>query len=127
MALSSAGTKHVAYSTDGINWTESTLPIQGQWTSVCYGNDKFVAVATNSDKAVYSTDGITWTECELPSVQSWTSVYYGNGKYNQDLTSKALLFEMGCHKIEKEYVIWLLIWSVIAVSACTFVYASVMP
>lgn len=31
-------------------------------------------------------------------------IYYGNGKYNQDLTSKALLFEMGCHKIEKEYV-----------------------
>lgn len=31
-------------------------------------------------------------------------IYYGSGKYNQDLSSKALLFEMGCHKIEKEYV-----------------------
>lgn len=31
-------------------------------------------------------------------------IYYGSGRYNQDLSSKALLFEMGCHKIEKEYV-----------------------
>ena len=67
-----------AYSTDGINWTEGTIP-NYIWRSVCYGNDKFVAVGDGI--AIYSTDGITWTESTLPSNQSWRSVCYGNGKF----------------------------------------------
>lgn len=40
------------------------------------------------------------------SLYPWmiADIYYGSGKYNQDLSNKALLFEMGCHLIEKEYV-----------------------
>ena len=49
-----------AYSTDGINWTESTISSTNRWwISVCYGNGKFVAVAYNSNYFAYSTDGIT--------------------------------------------------------------------
>lgn len=47
-----------------------------------------------------------WLVSVAESLYPWliADIYYGNGKYNQDLSSKALLFEMGCHKIEKEYV-----------------------
>ena len=38
-----------AYSEDGINWTQTTLPVSGSWHSVCYGNGKFVAIAYNSN------------------------------------------------------------------------------
>lgn len=32
----------------------------------------------------------------------FTDIYYASGHYNQALDSKAILFEMGCHLIEKE-------------------------
>ena len=51
-----------AYSTDGINWTQTTLPSSAKWQSVCYGNGKYVAVAYNSNKSaykiIYSYDGL---------------------------------------------------------------------
>jgi hypothetical protein len=71
-----------AYSSDGINWTASTLPSSANWSSVIYGNGKFVTVASSSsDKSAYSSDGITWTASTLPSSSSWSSVTYGNGKF----------------------------------------------
>jgi hypothetical protein len=66
-----------AYSADGINWAETTLPSSASWYSVTYGNGKFVAVVYNSNKAAYSTDGRTWTETTLPSSGNWESVAYG--------------------------------------------------
>ena len=53
------------------------------WTSVCYGNGKFVAVAGNNSKYfAYSTDGINWTEGTISSTsRSWRSVCYGNDKF----------------------------------------------
>ena len=75
-----AYTTIAAYSTDGINWTETTLPSSANWNSVTYGNDKFVAVA-NTTTAAYSTDGINWTAATLPSSGHWYSVTYGNGKF----------------------------------------------
>ena len=72
------------YSTDGINWTEGTLPIWLNWLSGCYGNDIYVIIglATSSISSyIYSTDGINWTEGTLPSKQKWRSVCYGNGKF----------------------------------------------
>ena len=71
----------MAYSTDGISWTQGTLPIRQDWNSVCYGKDKFVAVGNNSNIMAYSTDGINWAQGNMPSSQTWTSVCYGNGKY----------------------------------------------
>lgn len=35
----------------------------------------------------------------------FTDIYYGKGHYNQSIDSKAILFEMGCHLIEKELMI----------------------
>ena len=72
--------RKAAYSTDGINWTASTLSDYSRWYSVTYGDGKFVAVAIDSNTAAYSTDGITWTSSTLPSSTDWR-VTYGNGKF----------------------------------------------
>ena len=71
----------MAYSTDGISWTEGNMPSSQGWYSVCYGNGKYVAVAGDTTTMAYSTDGINWTEDNMPSSQKWYSVCYGNGKY----------------------------------------------
>ena len=62
-------------------WSQGTMPSNQQWRSVCYGNDKFIAVAYNSNTMAYSTDGISWTQGNMPSNQQWTLVCYGNGKF----------------------------------------------
>jgi hypothetical protein len=70
-----------AYSTNIKNWTASTMPSADSWSSVTYGNGKFVAVTYNNDKAAYSTNGINWTASTMPSVDNWSSITYGNGKF----------------------------------------------
>ena len=62
-------------------WTQATLPASEDWSSVCYGNGKFVAVAYNSNIAAYSTDGINWTQTTLPASTYWHLVCYGAGKF----------------------------------------------
>ena len=57
------------------------LPSVAAWIAVCYGNGKFVTVASSSNKAAYSTDGITWTAATLPSSADWCSVCYGGNKF----------------------------------------------
>jgi photosystem II stability/assembly factor-like uncharacterized protein len=64
----------IAYSTDAENWTIAkiptfwdplgiTLPADHPLNSVCYGNNRFVAVGQQGD--IYSsTDGITWQKEE---------------------------------------------------------------
>ena len=89
-----------AYSTDGINWTRTTMPASADWYSVTYGDGKFVAVAYNSNgaDAAYSTDGINWTQTTMPAARaSWRSVTYGNGKfvavaYNNNIAANSDLY-----------------------------------
>ena len=75
--------KYFAYSTDGINWTESTISSTSRyWQSICYGNDKFVTVASNTNYFAYSTDGINWTEGTISDTsRDWQSICYGNDKF----------------------------------------------
>jgi hypothetical protein len=68
------------YSDDGITWVATNAP-EYQWTSIAFGDKKFVAIAANSNVAAYSTDGITWTETNLPASVRWLTVTYGNGKF----------------------------------------------
>lgn len=63
------------------NWTDVTLPASANWTSVCYGNGKYVAVARGSTTAIYSTNGTSWNSATLPASASWSSVCYGNGRF----------------------------------------------
>ena len=70
-------------------WNESVLlksvtaalPTSVLWSSVTYGDGKFVAVAYDSNIAAYSTDGINWTKATLPTTAFWASVTYGDGKF----------------------------------------------
>lgn len=63
-----------------------TLPCNGGWSSVAYGNGTFVTVmrtkgGSSTDIAAYSADGITWTETKMPSVATWTKIIYGEDKF----------------------------------------------
>ena len=75
------GSWDAAYSTDGINWIETTMSGYGAWFDVAYGDGKFVAIQYNSSAAAYSTDGINWTKTTLPSSANWLRVAYGNGVF----------------------------------------------
>ena len=91
----SSGSDRAAYSVDGINWSRATMPYKADWSKVCYGNGKFVAVAGGisvaesagvyyrklNNKAAYSEDGINWKIAALPYEASWIEVCYGNGKF----------------------------------------------
>ena len=63
------------------SWVQSTLPASANWTSVCYGDGKFVAVTGSTSIAAYSIDGINWTQTTLPNSNYWISVCYGDGKF----------------------------------------------
>ncbi|ORX82375.1 hypothetical protein BCR32DRAFT_292687 [Anaeromyces robustus] len=43
-----------AYSTDGVNWSQSTLPASPSWNSVCHGNGMFIAVISSGNIAAYT-------------------------------------------------------------------------
>jgi hypothetical protein len=70
----------IATSTDGITWTQRSLPITNNWNDIIYG-DKFAIVASQTDKIAYSTNGISWTTADLPESAGWKSIAYGNNTY----------------------------------------------
>lgn len=85
----------IAYSNDGLSWTEATLsnaPWYGkslQRCRICYGQGKFVVLTENTSSQTaccYSTDGLNWYWAMLPqSIQDSkfkaTSIAYGNGVF----------------------------------------------
>jgi alpha-tubulin suppressor-like RCC1 family protein len=48
------------YSTDGITWVTSSMPNYG-YTSIAYGNGKFVATSYYDSVVITSEDGINWS------------------------------------------------------------------
>ncbi len=63
-------------SSDGINWTQATLPAQtGALYGVTYGNNMFAAVG---DAVFTSPDGNTWTR---RAGKTFYGVTYGNGMF----------------------------------------------
>jgi hypothetical protein len=82
-----------AYVIAGSVWTPRTLPANAYWTSMAFGDDRFVAIALYGETAV-STDGIAWTPGSLPIAtgSEWRSVAYGNGTFiaiSNDIGAKA--------------------------------------
>ncbi len=79
------GTAHAGLSyhnTDPNSWTAASVPSASAFTSVAYGNGKFVAVgSTGSNRVRYSTDGINWTLAAVHEANIWLSVTYGAGKF----------------------------------------------
>ena len=62
-------------------WSSSNLIESSAWTSVAFGNNKFVAVSYDSNKVLNSTDGVTWSSSTLPVGSVWASVAFGNNKF----------------------------------------------
>ena len=86
---------YFAYSTDGITWTEGTISDTSRnWNSVCYGNGKFIAIASSTVFA-YSTDGINWTEGIISDTsRNCQSVCYGNSSLNISYGDSTLTIEL---------------------------------
>jgi hypothetical protein len=78
VSISSGGTAAV-YSSDGVNWDQTSLPSLGDWASIAAGNNRFVAIRNSSNAAASSLDGITWTARTLPASRQWNAVVYGGG------------------------------------------------
>ena len=87
----STGNNITAYSTNAQTWTTGgTLPASTTWTSLAYGNGRFVAMAVTG-RIAYSLDfGVTWiqpptatgtTNSVLSSSYTWTKIRYGQGLF----------------------------------------------
>jgi hypothetical protein len=61
-------------SSDGMNWSNRTLPASGQYVSVAYGSGVFVLLPESGNTAYTSADGISWTARSLPVSGSWSRV-----------------------------------------------------
>jgi hypothetical protein len=60
------------------------LPTSTTWSSLAFGNGRFVAIASGQRNVAYSIDaGATWiaSPAGLPSSQTWTKVAYGQGLF----------------------------------------------
>jgi len=79
-ATGTANAVTVAYSTDGINWSSSSLPSSQDWSDVAFGNGLFVAVANESAKNAYSRDGINWYQAKI-NIGPAAKISYGQGVF----------------------------------------------
>lgn len=58
------------------------LPESSSWSSVMYGNGKFVVIGNHPETILYSDDGITWKKASLPdSSFSFSKGTFGGGKF----------------------------------------------
>lgn len=58
-----------------------TMPTYGNWTRVCYGDGKYVAVGLSTNYFAYSDDGKHWEEIDVGVSAPWRGVAYGNGVF----------------------------------------------
>lgn len=86
-------TDKYAYSSDGINWTSSTLPQSAEWEDIVFGNGQFVAVSQTGGIVAISSNGISWaTYSGIGLGNSVQQVTYGNGYYVAVRTSGAISY-----------------------------------
>ena len=81
IALSETG--KCLHSYDGINWQTYTLDAdlpQSSWSSIAYGDGKYLAINTSNNIAIYSYDGIKWYPTDV-STNFRESCAYGNNKF----------------------------------------------
>lgn len=74
------GSSVADYSTDGINWTSSTLPSSGSWSGIMYGSSGFVSTINGTAVAI-STDAVTWTSSTVTDSAAWQANIYEFGLY----------------------------------------------
>ena len=73
----------VLHSDDGTTWTETTLPnsLFTAWKRVISGNNRFVAIASDTTEVAYSLDGVNWSLSSMPESATWSDVTYGEGRF----------------------------------------------
>ena len=83
VAIASGGTVAASSIDGGSTWLARTLPASATWSSVTFGNGRFVAIASGSKTTAYSKDGITWVQSPtgMPVSQAWAHVEYGQGLF----------------------------------------------
>jgi hypothetical protein len=71
------------YELNATTWaTTSVAGDNDTWTSLTYGNERFVAVGSGPDRVAYSTNGFTWATTSISSDNDkWNDVTYGNGLF----------------------------------------------
>lgn len=75
-------TNKAIYSTDGINWSEKTLPATASWVHIAVGDSAIIAIAKDTSTAARSTDGgVTWVSTTLPTATAYGNIAYGNGTF----------------------------------------------
>lgn len=62
-------------STDAVEWTSITLPRSGCWSSIAYGNGRFVLTHYGFDTGLYSDDGVTWHETFMRELDYESAAY----------------------------------------------------
>jgi hypothetical protein len=81
-----ATSDEAATSADGEgNWAARSLPASREWTSISWGDGKFVAVASDSNSGAISTTGITWASTTIGSLDGSTVAGYQRVRYGQGL------------------------------------------
>ena len=66
-----------------VTWNAASISkTHREWHSICYGNGKYVVIASSSNIVAYSEDGVTWIERPIGSTDRyWYSVCYGEDKF----------------------------------------------
>ena len=77
-----SGSTEVAFSTNAVDWTTDAGASARNWGPIAYGNNRFVAISTNSAHAQYTLDGgQNWTEVALPAATDYSDIAYGQGMF----------------------------------------------
>ena len=64
-----AGSSNIySYSTDGISWVQSTLPLTHSWNAGIFANGQYILLSNNTSDILYSTDCISWSS----TTNGWT-------------------------------------------------------
>ena len=69
-------------STDGVHWAQTWVHSKFHFTSVAYGNGRFIAVDNAQGDVLISLNGLGWSFYPIASVgKKWGAVTYGNGNF----------------------------------------------
>jgi len=75
----------VAYSTNLIEWSISSLPVSAHWDNTLFVEGNFYAIGIQGSgqgpASIYSTDGVNWTQGNIPSSSIGQGLAYGSGKF----------------------------------------------
>ena len=78
-----SGSTSAAFSVDGgAGWVAmGALPASTTWSTVAFGNSRFIAVARATSVAAISTNGTSWTSVTLPTSANWNCSTFGNDTF----------------------------------------------